>query len=199
MLKHSECLSTIEQELFPGVREETDTRRWLLRKWAFAVVLSAALVYWSGALWQAGGQQVENIAGKSSLQKNPQHRFLARTTQALWIDNLRTSISDTAKTSMVIPKGTVIPVKIESTQLGGLGQTVIRARTRSYVFPDKAVLIPAGSRVEGMAKRRGGKWEIHWNSVSVVSVDGQEADIQAMNRIPGKANLYGRSLLIRVN
>lgn len=189
----------MEQELFPAVREERDTRRWLLRKWAFAMALSAALVYWSGALWQAGGQQVENIAGKSPLHSGAPNRFLARTTQMSWISGLRNSVSQTSRPSMVIPRGTVIPVKIESTQLGGLGQTVIRARTRSYVFPDKAVLIPAGSRVEGMAQRRGGKWEIHWNSVSVVSVDGQEADIQAMNSIPGKANLYGRSLLIRAN
>lgn len=216
MLKHSLSLATLDRELFPGVREEKDTRLWLLRKWAFAVILSVGLVYWSGALWQtSGGKEIKTLAGKASLQDAPRHPLLTGTQAAaygkLQAANRKASpaaqaarhvkskaaVSDAARAAVVIPKGTLIPVKIESTRLIGLGQTVILARTRSYVLPDKTVLIPAGSQVEGMAQRRAGRWEIHWHSVSVVSAGGGEAEIQAMNEIPAKASLYGRSLLVK--
>ncbi|TAM82169.1 MAG: hypothetical protein EPN47_09480 [Acidobacteria bacterium] len=197
MLKHSECLSTLDQELFPGIREEKDTKRWLLRKWAFAMMLGAALVYWFGPLWQTGGQQVKAIVGKTSLQDAAQDRSIVQTTQPSWLGGLKTSVSRNARASMVIPKGTLIPVEIEATQLGGLGQTVIRARTKSYVFPDKTVMIPAGSEVEGTAQRFGRKWEIRWDSVSVLSAEGRRADLEAMNEVPGTAGLYGKSLLVK--
>lgn len=198
MLKHSLSLSTLDQELFPGVREEKDTRLWLLRKWAFAIILSVGLVYWTGPLWQTGTQRVEAITGKPSLQNSAYHPSIAQSAHAsVRPGKSKTSVSETARASVLIPKGTLIPVKIESTQSRGLGQTRIVARTKSYVFRDETVMIPAGSKVEGTARRYGNKWEIHWHSVSVVSAEGREADIQAMNEIPGKASLYGRSLLIK--
>lgn len=214
MLKHSPSLSTLDQELFPGVREEKDTRLWLLRKWVFAMILSIALVYWSGPVWQTGAQRVEAVTGTPSLHHSAHRQYIAQAAQA----SLRpgrsktsaqaayasgrpgpsqTSTPGTARASVVIPRGTLIPVEIESTRLRGRGQTVILARTRSFVFPDQAVLIPAGSQVEGTAQRHAGKWEIHWHSVSVVSAEGREADIQARNEIPVQASLDGRSLLIK--
>src|SRR5690349_6320854 len=198
MLKHSLSLSTLDQELFPGLREEKDTRLWLLRKWAFAIILSVGLVYWTGPLWQTGAHGVEAITGKPSLQNSAHHRSIAQAAQAsVQPGKSKTSASETTRDSVLIPKGTVIPVKVESTRPGDRGQTVILARARSFVLPDKTVLIPAGSQIEGMAHRRAGQWEIHWHSVSVVSAEGREADIQAMNEVPGKASLYGRSLLIK--
>ena len=199
MLKHSDCLSTLDQELFPGLREEKDRKRWLWRKWAFAIFLGMWLAFWSGALWETGRQQIKTIAGNSFLHNAVENQFVARANQGSWLDELHTGISHTVKASMMIPKGTLIPVKIESTQSRGLGQTRIVARTKSYVFRDKTVLIPAGSQIEGMAHQHAGKWEIHWHSVSVVSAEGREADIQAMNEIPGRATLHGRSLLVRAN
>lgn len=213
MLKHSDCLSTLDQELFPGVREEKDTRLWLLRKWAFAIILSVGLVYWTGPLWQTGAHRVEAITGPS-LQNSVHHRSIAQSAHAsvqpgrsktsaqaaqasMRQGKSPTSASETARASVLIPKGTVIPVKVESTRPGARGQTVILARSRSFVLPDKTVMIPAGSQIEGMAHQRAGKWEIHWHSVSVLSAGGSQADIQAMNEIPGKTSLYGRSLLIK--
>ncbi|HEX5412219.1 MAG TPA: hypothetical protein VFZ27_10185 [Terriglobia bacterium] len=120
-----------------------------------------------------------------------------RAAQASVRGRSKPSTQEAAKAYMIIPKGTVIPVKIASTRLGDRGQTVIMARTKTFVLPDKAVMIPAGSPVEGTAQRRGGKWEIQWHSISVLSATGREADIQAMNEVPGKVSLDGSSLLIK--
>ena len=103
MLKHSLSLSTLDQELFPGLREEKDTRLWLLRKWAFAIILSVGLVYWTGPLWQTGAHGVEAITGKPSLQNSAHHRSIAKAAHAsVRRCKSKTSASETATRASVL-------------------------------------------------------------------------------------------------
>jgi hypothetical protein len=199
MVKHTDSLATLDQELFPGLREEKDRKRWWLRKWAFAIMLSLGLAICSGRVWLTGGEQVHYFAEQAPPQNIAQNQLITRTSQAPWLGERQRAISDTVAATKAIPKGTLVPVEIESAQFGGMGHARILARTQAYVFPDKTVVIPAGSEVRGIAGRHGDMWEIHWNSVSVLSVGGRQADIQAVSEIPGKASLNGRSLLVKAN
>jgi hypothetical protein len=197
MLKHTDGLTTLDQELFPGLREEDDKKHWRLQKWAFVITLALVLVLCSGKLWLTSRRQATDLADQASPQDVAKNHSAMQTTQASWLDEWETTISRTFTASKAIPKGTLIPVEIESAQPGRSGRARVLARTKSYVFADKTVMIPPGSEVQGIAQRYGDKWEIHWNSVSVLSVGGRQAEIQAMSEIPGKASLYGRSLLVK--
>lgn len=104
-------------------------------------------------------------------------------------------ISDVLAAPMVIPVGTAIPVVISSTQFQGAGQSVIIARTTSDLFPSRAVVVPAGSRVVGTAQREGTKWKIYWTSVSV---RGYRAHISASNETSVGENLRGQAMVIQV-
>jgi hypothetical protein len=199
MLKHTDGLTTLDQELFPGVREELDTRRWLLRKWVFVLMLSLVMVLCSGEIWLGSGQRATDLAEQASSQHAAQKQLIVRPGDATWLGEWQSTISDTAKTLKAIPKGTLIPVEIESAQFRGTHKVRILARTKSYVFADKTVMIPPGSEVRGIAQRYGDKWKIHWDSVSVLSVGGNQADIQAKSEIPGKESLNGRALLVKTN
>jgi hypothetical protein len=197
MLKHTDGLTTLDQELFPGLREENDKKRWRLQKWAFVMTVSMGLALCSGKLWLSSGQQAKDLAGQDSARQAAMNYPIEQAFDTSWLGKLQTTISDTATAWTAIPMGTLIPVEIESAQLRSSGQARILARTKSYVFADKTMMIPPGSEVEGIARRYGDKWKIQWNSVSVLSVGGSQAHIQAINEIPGKAILYGRSLLVK--
>jgi hypothetical protein len=199
VMKYIDGLSTVDQELFPGLREEHDKKRLRLYKCVFVISLGMVLVLCYGQLWETTGQQAQTFAKKTSAQGAAMNYSREQTTQPSWLSDLQTTISDTFPALKMIPKGTMIPVEIESAQFGGGGRATILARTKSYVFTDNTVVIPPGSKIQGIAQRIGDKWEIRWNKVSVLSVGGQQAAIQAMNEIRGKASLYGRSLLVEAN
>jgi hypothetical protein len=199
VMKYIDGLSTVDQELFPGLREEHDKRRWRLYKFAFLIVLVMVPVLCFGPIWETTGRQAETLAKKTSAQSAAMNYSGEQTTQSSWLGGLQTTISDTFPALKIIPRGTMIPVEIESTQFGGGGRVLVMARTKSYVFTDNTVVIPPGSEVQGIAQRIGDKWEIRWSKISVLSVAGKEAAIQAMNEIRGKASLYGRSLLVEAN
>ena len=199
MLKHTDGLTTLDQELFPGLREELDRKRWRLKKWAFVLMLSVVMVLGSGRLWLTSRKQATDIADQASSQDAVKTHPGEQAAGNSWLGEWQITISDAVKTLRAIPKGTVIPVEIETAQFRGLGQVRILARTKEYVFPEKTVVIPPGSEVRGIAKLNGDKWEIHWDSVSVLSVGGRQAEIQAKNEIPGKESLSGRSLVVKTN
>jgi hypothetical protein len=199
MLKHTDGLTTLDQELFPGLREELDKRRWRLQKWAFVLMLSLALALGSGEIWMSSGTQATDLVGQTSSQHAAQKQLIVRPTEAAWLGEWQREIPDAAKTLKAIPKGTLIPVEIESAQFRGADRVSILARTKSYVFADKTVMIPSGSEVRGIAQRDGDTWKIHWDSVSVLSVGGSRTGIQAKSEIPGKESLNGRVLLVKAN
>lgn len=111
------------------------------------------------------------------------------------LDEFQTTVSGVLRAPIVIPSGTSMPVVIESTQFHGAGQVSVTARTTSDLFPNKAVVIPAGSEVQGIAQRVGKNWKIYWNSVSV---RGRRANITGTNQVSEGETLKGSSLEVNV-
>jgi hypothetical protein len=105
------------------------------------------------------------------------------------------TISGVLGAAITIPRGTMMPVVIESAQFHGSGQVAVTARTTHDLFPNKAVVIPAGSQVEGIAQRAGDYWKIYWKSVSV---RGRQAEISGTNKVPKTENLQGSSVVVNV-
>jgi hypothetical protein len=111
------------------------------------------------------------------------------------LEEFQKTISGVLRAPIVIPGGTAMPVLIESTQFHGSGQVSVQARTTSDLFPNKAVVIPAGSQVQGIAQRVGEKWKIYWNSVSI---RGRQTKITGTDEVPGAESLEGRSVVVNV-
>jgi hypothetical protein len=104
------------------------------------------------------------------------------------------TVSGVLSAPIVIPAGTSIPVVIVSTQFQGAGQAVIVGRTTSDLFPNKAVVIPAGSKVVGTAQRSGEKWKIYWSSISI---RGRQAHISAASEIAAGQDLKGQAMIVQ--
>lgn len=111
------------------------------------------------------------------------------------LGEFQATISGVLRAPIVIPSGTLMPVVIESAQFHGSGQVSLVARTTSDLFPNKAVVIPAGSEVEGIAQRVGENWKIYWSSVSV---RGRRATITGTNEVPEAGSLQGSSVVVSV-
>jgi hypothetical protein len=111
------------------------------------------------------------------------------------LGEFQTTISGLLRAPIIIPSGTLMPVLIESTEFHGAGQVSVVARTTSDLFPSKAVVIPTGSEVEGVARRVGEKWKICWTSVSV---RGRRAKITGTNEVPEAGSLQGSSVVVKV-
>ena len=93
-----------------------------------------------------------------------------------------------------IPHGLTMSVAIVSTESRGAGRLHVYGRTTSDLFPNKNLVIPAGTEVEGDAILSGGKWTIHWDEVSV---RGVHAQISATSQEP-EGSLRGRSVVLNV-
>ena len=107
----------------------------------------------------------------------------------------QSTLSGVLRNPISIPTGTSIPVVIESVRFDGSGQMALEARTTRDLFPNKAVVIPAGSQVQGIAQKSGAKWKIYWNSVSI---RGRGARISGSNVVPVAGSLQGMSVVVNV-
>jgi hypothetical protein len=70
----------------------------------------------------------------------------------------------------------------------------VYGHTTSDLFPNKNLVIPAGTEVEGEAVLSGGTWTIHWDEVNV---RGVHAQISATSEEPA-GSLRGRSVVLNV-
>ena len=120
MLKHTDGLTTLDQELFPGLREEDDKKRWRLRKWVFVLMLSMVLVLCSGKFWLTSRKQATDLADQTSPQNAAQKQLIVRPSDAGWLGEWQAAISDAAKTLKAIPKGTLIPLRLTHEDLANL-------------------------------------------------------------------------------
>jgi hypothetical protein len=111
------------------------------------------------------------------------------------LGEFQATVTNVLRAPIVIPSGTALRVVIESAQFHGSGQVSVTARTTSDLFPNKAVVIPAGSQVQGIAQRAGQNWKIYWSSVSV---RGSQAKIAGTNKVSQVQSLKGSSLEINV-
>lgn len=96
---------------------------------------------------------------------------------------------------IVIPRGTAIPVAIETTESEGVGRLRVRGRTTRDLFPSPAVVIPAGSDMEGTARVMSGLWSIHWTELSI---RGARVEINATSEAPRTGTLRGSTLVMEV-
>jgi len=95
---------------------------------------------------------------------------------------------------LVVPRGTSIPIVIETTEFEGVGRMRVVGRTTATLFPNSTTAIPAGSTVEGSAQRWQGAWKVYWTQVSV---HGVSIPISGSSEEFSEA-LRGRSMMVRV-
>jgi len=70
----------------------------------------------------------------------------------------------------------------------------VYGKTTAALFPNKSLVIPAGTEVEGEADLTGAIWTIHWDELNV---RGVHAPISATNQ-ESEGSLRGRSLVLQV-
>ncbi len=93
-----------------------------------------------------------------------------------------------------IPHGLSIPLSIAYAESRGVGREHVYGKTTTQLFPNKSVVIPIGTEVEGEAVMSGGSWTIHWDEVSV---RGVHAQISAISR-ESVGSLRGRNVILNV-
>ncbi len=103
-------------------------------------------------------------------------------------------VANIVEAGIQIPHGLSMSVAILSTQSRGTGHLHIYAKTRTDMFPNKSLVIPAGTEVEGEAVLTNSIWTINWDELNV---RGVHAQISAINR-ESEGSLRGRSLVIQV-
>jgi hypothetical protein len=93
-----------------------------------------------------------------------------------------------------IPHGLSLPVSIAYTESRGIGRLHVYGKTTAQLFPNKNVVIPAGTEVEGEAVLAGGSWTIHWQEVNI---RGVHAEISATSN-ESEGSLRGRYVILNV-
>jgi hypothetical protein len=115
--------------------------------------------------------------------------------ETISLTQFRQQLSTAIAAPLVIPKGTSIPLVIETTEFEGVGRMHVLGRTTADLFPNSKTVIPAGTQVEGNAQKWQGAWKIYWNQVSV---RGVSIAISATSE-EFSEGLRGRSIMVRVN
>jgi len=115
--------------------------------------------------------------------------------ETISLNQFRQQLSAAIAAPLIIPKGTSIPLVVETTEFEGVGRMHVIGRTTADLFPNSRTAIPAGSYVEGSAQKWQGVWKIYWNQVSV---RGASTAISATSEELGEG-LRGRSVMVRVN
>jgi hypothetical protein len=103
-------------------------------------------------------------------------------------------LSSAIAAPLVVPKGTSIPLVIETTEFEGVGRMHLVGRTTADLFPDSRTVIPAGSYIEGSAQKWQDVWKIYWTGLSV---RGASIPISASSE-EFSESLRGRSMMVRV-
>ncbi len=98
------------------------------------------------------------------------------------------NVSTAMAKPIVIPADTVIPIVIHSVSFNGAGRILVEGETAADVFPNRQVVIPAGSLVDGWGSEVPGGWVLHWTAVSI---RGRQASISAINQVSAAPQLQG--------
>lgn len=104
-------------------------------------------------------------------------------------------ITTALRAPLSIPRGTSIPLSIQSAESRGTGRRRVLGRITADIFPNAGVVIPAGSAIEGTATRVGESWKIHWDEVDL---RGIRVPISATSEAPASGSLAGRALVVNV-
>jgi hypothetical protein len=114
---------------------------------------------------------------------------------AVPVPQFQREISTALNRPLTIPHGTAIPLSISSTQWAGVRRMNVQGRTKSDLFPNPGLVIPAGSALSGKAERVGDSWEIAWTEVSI---RGKQVLLSARSTAPAAGSLQGRVLVVNV-
>jgi hypothetical protein len=93
-----------------------------------------------------------------------------------------------------VPRGLALSVAITSTESRGVGRLDVYGKTTTDLFPNKNLVIPAGTEVAGNAVLSNAMWTIHWDELNV---RGVHAPISAISE-ESAGSLRGRSLVLNV-
>lgn len=115
--------------------------------------------------------------------------------QTVPLTSFQRDLSSAIAEPIRIPAGTSIPVAVRYSTYNGVERLHVAARTQFDLFPSTRVVIPAGSEVQGIARKVRGQWMIHWQSVSVA---GQSVPILSVEQPAGAGPLQGQTLVIQV-
>ncbi len=120
----------------------------------------------------------------------------ARTSdETMPLAQFRQQLSTALSAPVVIPRGTSVPLTIESTESRGVGRLRVSGRTARDIYPNSKTVIPAGSPIQGTAQLVSGVWKIHWTEVSV---RGTRVPISASSKQPRGESLRGRTVIVNV-
>ena len=114
---------------------------------------------------------------------------------AVPVRQFQREISTALSRPLTIPQGTAIPLSISSAQFAGERRMAVQGRTKSDLFPNPGLVIPAGSALSGQAERVGDSWKISWTEVSI---QGKQVLLSARSTAPAGGPLQGRSLVVNV-
>ena len=111
------------------------------------------------------------------------------------LKQVQQQVSTALATPVVVPAGTLLAVRIETTQSRGVGRLAVLGRITTEVYPSPTMVIPAGSEIEGTAERVANTWRIRWTDVSI---RGARAPFTAASEEPAGQHLAGKTLQVRV-
>jgi hypothetical protein len=114
---------------------------------------------------------------------------------AVPVRQFQRDVSAALSAALSIPRGTAIPVTIQSTQFASMRRMDVKGRTTSDLFPNSGLVIPAGSAISGRAERIGNSWKICWREVSI---RGKQVLVSARSTEPAVGSLQGRVLVVNV-
>ncbi|MGH9376808.1 MAG: hypothetical protein ACRD1J_11710, partial [Terriglobia bacterium] len=92
---------------------------------------------------------------------------LAPSPATMPLTEFQQQVSTALAKPIVIPDGVSIPLIVRSASFDGAGRILLEAQTAADVYPNRSVVIPAGSLVDGWATERAGRWTIHWTGISI--------------------------------
>jgi len=110
------------------------------------------------------------------------------------LNQFRQQLSAAMAVPLIVPRGTSIPIIIETTEFEGVGRMRVVGRTTADLLPNSKTAIPAGSTVEGSAQKWQGVWKVYWTQVSV---HGVSVPILASSE-EFSEGLRGRSMMVKV-
>ena len=110
------------------------------------------------------------------------------------LDGFHKYVTTIVDARIQVPHGLALPVAIISTESRGAGRMHVYGRTTTDLFPNKSLVIPAGTEVEGEAVLNSAMWTINWDELNV---RGVHAQISATNQ-ESEGSLRGRSLVLKV-
>ena len=112
--------------------------------------------------------------------------------QTIPLSQFQKQVSSAAEAPIAIPSGTALPMVVRSVKFDGVGRLLLEGRITADLFPNRHLVIPAGSRVEGYATRRADQeWIVRWTSVSI---RGREARISTARDSLPASGLRGQQV-----